>query len=144
MAEKRLRKTFKLGKIEGFESTCGTYNRENPITLFLDARAWITPFDGELYRESKETLQKRLKKALERVPSFLMDKFSKECISDIDFSDASLMKGERCFCILTLFLKQNKDSVRKVGETVDDMGSLSREILSCVKKEFALSGIDIC
>jgi len=119
---------------EDFKIKIGTTNKLNPLVIYVEGRAFISPeYEKEDYKREVHEMSHALKKSIsEHLRS--TDKFDNKYIVDFQIASNGIQYGKKSFLSFQFLMRQNKDKVLKLTEVKTGSSEMVLEIVGDLKK----------
>lgn len=126
-----------------FKLKIGTTNKNNPIVVYVEGKAFITPdAENDEYQrdisEIKHSLRRSISDALHG-----MDIFDHKFILDFQVATNGISVGKKSFMSFQFLFRQANDNVRKLSEVKEDAAPMIVGIADALRDNIASHGFSI-
>ena len=129
MAEVRLNSEKKIEN-ENFKIKIGTTNKTNPIVVYVEGRAFISPQEEkEDYTRDISELKHKFSRAISKHISG-SSLFDNKYILDFQVASKGISLNKKSFLSFQFLLRQNKENVHKLKEIKDLSENMITSIVS--------------
>ena len=129
MAEVRLNSERKIEN-ENFKIKIGTTNKTNPIVVYVEGRAFISPQEEkEDYTRDISELKHKFSRAISKHISG-SSLFDNKYILDFQVASKGISLNKKSFLSFQFLLRQNKENVHKLKEIKDLSENMITSIVS--------------
>ena len=129
-------------KIENddFKIKIGTTNKINPIIIYVEGRAFISPtFDQDDYNKEIAEIKHVLKQSISQHLQ-TTDKFDNKYIVDFQVASNGIQINKKSFLSFQFLIRQNKDNVLKLIEVKNGSSDMVLEIVNDLKNAIVEHG----
>ena len=125
---------------EDFKIKIGTTNKINPIIIYVEGRAFITPtFDQDDYNKEIAEIKHVLKQSISQHLQ-TTDKFDNKYIVDFQVASNGIQINKKSFLSFQFLIRQNKDNVLKLIEVKNNSSNMVLEIVNDLKNSIVEHG----
>lgn len=139
---KRLNKEIKLNVCNHINLKYGSTNKDNPEIVYILGKAWVSPkFNGE-YESILNGIQNNFRKKIKNIVTE-SNIFENKFVLDFDLNSTNMEKDKKKFLSFDLFLKQDKNNVKKLKELntllSNNIGNLANDLVY----DFSINDFDV-
>lgn len=125
---------------EYFKIKMGTTNKLNPIIIYVEGRAFITPLEeledyGREISEIKHILKQSISSHLQST-----DNFDNKYIVDFQIASNGIQLNKKSFLSFQFLMRQNKDKVLKLAEVKNTSSEMVLDIVNDLKDSIVEHG----
>ena len=125
---------------EDFKIKIGTTNKINPIIIYVEGRAFITPtFDQDDYNKEIAEIKHVLKQSISQHLQ-TTDKFDNKYIVYFQVASNGIQVNKKSFLSFQFLIRQNKDNVLKLIEVKNNSSNMVLEIVNDLKNSIVEHG----
>lgn len=113
---------------EDFKLKIGTTNKVNPLVIYIEGKAFISPVDDKTKEEYAKDIAE-IKHALKRSIStnlYYSDNFDNKYIVDFQVASSGIAVNKKSFLSFQFLLRQKRDNVMKLS----DVKNASEEMIN--------------
>ena len=119
---------------ESFKIKIGTTNKINPIIIYVEGKAFISPTDdkddySKDISEIKHVLKQSISEHLHSV-----NEFDNKYIVDFQVASNGIQIEKKSFLSFQFLMRQNKDNVRKLIEVKNNSSDMVLEIVNDLRE----------
>lgn len=125
---------------ENFKIKIGTTNKINPIIIYVEGKAFISPTDDkEDYSKDISEIKHVLKQSIsEHIHS--VEEFDNKYIVDFQVASNGIQINKKSFLSFQFLLRQNKDKVLKLIEVKNNSSNMVLDIVNDLKEAIVERG----
>lgn len=134
MGEVRLNTEKKI-ESENFKLKIGTTNKINPIVVYIEGRAFISPQeDKDDYSRDISEIKHNFKRAISNTLLQYTDLFDKNFIVDFQVASKGVSLHKKSFLSFQFLLRQNKNNILKLKDLKPSAEPFIRNIVNTLEE----------